>query len=137
MALGDLILDETVAMTGGVRVLPNDEPGTKVEICAQGVGTIRGVAETSMYTYTQLQRPDGSIYGEGRGIITTKDGDVIVVTATGSGKVPAPGGAIKFRTMVHVQSAPAKYADLQGIGLAGEYDVQPDGGATHKCWEWK
>ena len=137
MALGDLILDETVSMTGGVRVLPNDEPGTKVEVCAQGAGTIRGVAETSMYTYTQLQRPDGSVYGEGRGIITTKDGDVIVITGAGSAKAPESGGAIKFRTMLHVQSAPAKYADLQGIGLAGEYDVQPDGGTTHKCWEWK
>ena len=106
MALGDLILDETVAMTGGVRVLPNDEPGTKVEVCAQGAGTIRGVAETSMYTYTQLQRPDGSIYGEGRGIITTKDGDVIVVTASGSVSIVITGANVSTN-MVSETQAPA------------------------------
>ena len=136
MALGDLVIDETVTMTG-VRVLSVDAPGTKVEVCAQGAGTIRGVSATSLYTYTQLQRPDGSIYGEGRGIITTQDGDVILITATGSARATAPGGTIKFRTMLHAQSTSEKYADLTGIGLAGEYDAASDGTATHKCWEWK
>jgi hypothetical protein len=39
--------------------------------------------------------------------------------------------------MLHAHTASAKYADLNAIGLAGEYDVAPDGSAVNKCWEWK
>ena len=70
MALGDLVLDETGSVTG-VRVLPNDATGTKTEICLQLTGTIRGVAETTLWTYTTLTRPDGSTIGEGQGVMTT------------------------------------------------------------------
>ena len=39
--------------------------------------------------------------------------------------------------MLHPHSTSAKYADLNSISLAGEYDVAPDGSAVNKCWEWK
>ena len=135
MALGKLILDETGTVTG-LRVLSTDGLGTKLEVCLQTTGTIRGVAESCFWTYTQLIRPDGSIYGAGQGVMTTADGDVIQLIGHGSGRAPAPGGATKFRTMLHPHSAVAKYADLNFIGLAGEYDVAPDGSAINKCWEW-
>ena len=136
MALGDLVFDETGSVTG-VRVLSADASGTKLEVCLQTTGTIRGVAETCFWTYTQLMRPDGSIYGEGQGVMTTADGDVIQLIGQGSGQAPPPGGTTKFRTMIHPHSASAKYADLNSIGVVGEYDVGPDGNAVNKCWEWK
>lgn len=136
MALGDLVLEETGTVTG-VRVLSADASGTKLEVCLQTTGMIRGVAETSFWTYTQLMRPDGSIYGGGQGVMTTADGDVIQLIGHGSAQAPPPGGTTKFRTMIHHHSAAAKYADLNGIGAVGEYDVGPDGNAVNKCWEWK
>jgi hypothetical protein len=39
--------------------------------------------------------------------------------------------------MLHPYSTSAKYADLNSIGLAGEYEVNPDGSATNRNWEWK
>jgi len=69
--------------------------------------------------------------------MTTQDGDTIQFIGHGYGKGPAPGGAINFRTMLHAHTASAKFADLNSIGLAGEYDLSPDGTATNKCWEWK
>ena len=136
MALGHLVLDETI---GGysIRVLSVDGSGTEIEVSASSTGTIRGVPETTLWTYTQLTRPDGSIYGGGQGIMTTQDGDTIQLIGHGSGKTPAPGGTLNFRTMLHAYTASAKFADLNSIGLAGEYDVAPDGTATNKCWEWK
>ena len=54
MALGELALDETGQITG-TRVLSTDASGTNVEISLATTGTIRGVAETCMWTYTTLQ----------------------------------------------------------------------------------
>jgi hypothetical protein len=136
MALGDLVLDETAQITG-IRILSTDASGTKVEVSLQTTGTIRGVDENTLWTYTTLTRPDGSIIGEGQGVMTTKDGDVISLTGHGSSKTPPLGGTTNFRTMLYAYTTSAKYSDLNSIGLAGEYDVSPDGSAVNKCWEWK
>ena len=135
MALGDLVLDETGTITG-IRVLSNDASGSKLEISLRTTGTVRGVAESTLWTYWQLVRPDGSMYGQGEGVMTTQDGDVIQLTGHGSGQSPAPGEVTKFRTMLHAHTASAKYADLNSIGLVGNYEVAADGNATNKCWEW-
>lgn len=135
MALGDLLLDETGTVTG-LRVLSMDATGTTLEISLQTEGTIRGTAENTFWTYTQLIRPDGSIYGQGQGLMTTADGDVLQVSGHGAGKAPGPGEATQFRTMLFVHTAAAKYQDLNLIGLAGEYDVAADGSATNKGWAW-
>ncbi len=136
MALGDLVLGDTGQVTG-TRVISTDASGTNLEISLQLTGTIRGVPETTLWTYTTLTRPDGSIYGGGQGVMTTQDGDVIHLIGHGSGQAPPPGGTVRFLTMLHAHSASAKYADLNAIGLVGEYEVAPDGAATNKNWEWK
>ena len=136
MALGDLILEEVGQVTG-TRVLSTDGSGTNLELSLHLTGTIRGVPQTTMWTYTTLTRPDGSIYGHGQGIMTTQDGDVVHLIGHGSAEAPPPGGTARFCTMLHPHSTSEKYADLNTIGLVGEYEVAPDGTATNKCWEWK
>ena len=136
MALGDLVLEETGQVTG-IRVLSTDASGTKLEVSLQTTGTIRGVAESTLWTYTQLIRPDGSILGGGQGVMTTEDGNVISLVGNGSGQAAPPGGTIEFRVFVHPYSTSPKYSDLNSIGLVGEYDVAADGSAASKFWEWK
>ena len=136
MALGNLILDET-GQVMGMRVLSNNADGVSVEVSLQTTGTIRGVPENTLWTYTILIRPDGSLQGGGNGIMTTQDGDVISLIGNGSGKAAPPGATTNFRTMLHPHAASPKYADLNGTAWAGEYDVNPDGSAVNKCWEWK
>ena len=136
MALGDLVLEETGQVTG-IRVLSTDASGTKLEVSLQTTGTIRGVAESTLWTYTQLIRPDGSILGGGQGVMTTEDGDVISLVGNGSGQAAPPGGTIEFRVFVHPYSTSPTYSDLNSIGLVGEYDVAADGSAASKFWEWK
>jgi hypothetical protein len=135
MSLGNLVLDETGSTTG-LRVLSTDATGTTLEVSLQLEGTIRGTAETTYWTYTQLIRPDGSIYGSGQGVMMTADGDVLNIIGHGSGQAAGPGDSTNFRTMLHVHTTAEKYADLNIIGLAGEYDIAPDGSAVNKCWEW-
>ena len=57
MALGNLICEETGKVTG-IRVLSSDAAGTKLEVNLQTSGTIRGVGENTLWSYTQLTRPD-------------------------------------------------------------------------------
>ncbi len=136
MALGDLVYEETGKVTG-IRVLSSDASGTKLELSLQTAGQIRGVDENCLWTYTQLTRPDGSIYGQGQGVMTTQDGDVLHLIGHGSAKTPPPGGTTLFRVMVHFHTASDKYADLNGSAAAGEYDVDSDGNTVNKFWEWK
>ena len=136
MGLGNLILDQTGSITE-VRELSNDAAGIKNEIKLTVKGTIRGVAETTHWTYTALARPDGSVYGEGTGVMTTADGDVLNLTGSGVCKAAGPGESTHFRTMIYAQTTSSKFTDLNYVGLVGEYDVDPDGTATNKSWEWK
>ena len=135
MALGELVYEETGKLTG-VRVLSSDVSGTKLELDLQTAGQIRGVAHSCLWTYTQLRRSDGSIYGEGRGVMTTGEGDVIHLIGHGSAAAPPPGGTTSFRVMIHPHSTVAKYADLNTIGLVGNYDVDAEGNTDFKCFEW-
>tara|TARA_B100001179_G_C18277576_1_gene269578 strand:+ start:37 stop:447 length:411 start_codon:yes stop_codon:yes gene_type:complete len=136
MALGNLILDET-GQVMAMRVLSNDANGVNVEANIQTTGTIRGVSETTLWTYNILTRPDGSVQGGGNGIMTTQDGDFISLIGNGSGKAVPPGETTNLRTMLHPHSASPKCTDLNGTAWAGEYDVNADGSAINKCWEWK
>ncbi len=135
MALGELVLEDSGQITG-IRVLPTDASGTTLELNLQLSGTIRGVGQNTLWTYTMLQRPDGSLYGQGNGVLTTVNGDVIHLIGSGSGKAN-PGGTVRFCTMLHPHGATGQNADLNGIGLVGEYDVAADGTANNKNWEWK
>jgi len=135
MALGQLVLEDSGQITG-IRVLSTDASGTTLELNLQLSGTIRGVGQNTLWTYTMLQRPDGSLYGQGNGVLTTDNGDVIHLIGSGSGKAN-PGGTVRFCTMLHPHGATGQNADLNAIGLAGEYEVAADGTATNKCWEWK
>jgi len=135
MALGELVLEDSGQITG-IRVLSSDASGTTLELNLQLSGTIRGVDQNTLWTYTMLQRPDGSLYGQGNGVLTTVNGDVIHLIGSGSGKAN-PGGTVRFCTMLHPHGATGQNADLNGIGLVGEYDVAADGTANNKNWEWK
>ena len=135
MALGELVLEDSGQITG-IRVLSTDASGTTLAVNLQLSGTIRGVGENTLWTYTMLQRPDGSLYGQGNGVLTTVNGDVIHLIGSGSGKAN-PGGTVRFCTMLHPHGATGQNAALNAIGLAGEYEVAADGTATNLLWEWK
>ena len=82
MALGELIEDSTGKITGQ-RVLDVEIP--KMETSFAMEGNYRGISCTHVGTYTSVLREGGVLYGEGQGIITTKDGQGMA-TWTGQGK---------------------------------------------------
>ena len=133
--LGKLISQEKGQITG-VRVLSSDPAGPKMEATVQMSGQILGVADTQQWTYWSVTRPDGTLYGEGQGVITTKNGDVATGVGQAAGTV-GRGGAVKWRGAVYLYSKARKLLPLNKMAVVFEYDVDQNGKAQGKFWEWK
>jgi hypothetical protein len=54
------------------RVLPNPSGGPKMETSFQSNGTLLGTDITETGTYWSIVRPDGTLYGEGQGVVMAK-----------------------------------------------------------------
>jgi hypothetical protein len=131
--IGDKI-GETKGKRIGRRVLTTDPP--TAEVSFEDTGTMFGVATSGMGTYTSIIRPDGSIHGEGQGLIMTPDGEVVTWTGGGLGKFGA-AGAVSYRGMLFFRTASENLARLNNTCGAFEYEVDSAGNTVSKVWEWK
>jgi hypothetical protein len=138
MALGELIGEDRGKMTGE-RVLDVQVP--KMETSFTMEGNYRGTLCTDVGTYTSVLREGGVLYGEGQGIVTTKDGQGIATwTGQGIGRFIGPGrvsfrGSLFFRTPSMSQGGKLSY--LNNIVGVFEYEVDEAGNCSSKTWEWK
>ena len=72
--LGELLFESKGKITNQ-RVLSIKNGIPKLEISIAGTGIFTGSQEvTTTWTYWAIQRPDGTSYSEGQGIIMTNDG---------------------------------------------------------------
>lgn len=131
--LGD-VLGESKGRRIVRRVLSSDP--LRVEVSFEDTGTMLGIATTGMGTYTSEGRPDGSLYGEGQGVMITADGEPILWRGSGVGKLLA-GGAISYRGILYYRTPSQKLAPLNNACGVFEYDVDAVGNTTSKVWEWK
>jgi len=131
--LGDQ-LGETKGKRIVRRVLSVD-PVT-AEVSFEDSGQMLGVPVTGLGTYTSTIRPDGSIYGEGQGLMITEDGEGITWTGTGMGSF-GPGGSISYRGMLYYRTSSQKLARLNNASGAFEYNVDGAGNTVSRVWEWK
>jgi hypothetical protein len=131
--LGEL-LGETTGKRIGRRVLANEPPS--VEVSFEDSGKMLGIAATGFGTYTAVVRPDGTIIGEGAGVTTTKDGDMVSWKGSGLGKF-MEHGAISYRGILYFRTASEKLARLNSVAGIFEYDVDAQGNTHSKIWEWK
>ncbi|PYO79744.1 MAG: hypothetical protein DMD67_01935 [Gemmatimonadetes bacterium] len=119
---GDKIA-ETSGKVTSQRVLPNPGGGPKMESSFSATGKLLGLDETESGTYWAAIRSDGTLYGEGQGIIMGKNGDV----ATWVG----------YRGAVYYQSSSPRWSRLNRIAGVFEYEVDAQGNTRAQIWEWK
>ena len=136
--LGELIFESKGKITGQ-RVLSVENGIPKLEVSVAGTGIFNeNLDVTETWTYWTIQRPDGTSYGEGKGVIMTKDGgEVAAAIGHGEGKMTAAGkmrypGAIFYET-----NSKNKLAFLNHLIGVNEYEVDVMGNYLHKLWEWK
>ncbi len=133
--LGDRIA-EFSGQISSQRVLPSDGSGPIMETTVQDAGTVLGVAAQQVITYTSTVRADGSIAGEGQGVLTTAEGDMATVKAAGVGTL-GEGGAVEWVGSLYYFSSAEKLARLNGVVSVFEYAIDGQGNTKGEFWEWK
>jgi len=118
------------------RVLPSTGGSPGMETSFKGKSTLLGVEATETGTYTSVLRPDGTLHGEGQGIVMSKAGDSATWAGQGVGTLRQDGG-ISYRGAIYYQSASAKWSRLNGVAAVFEYEVDAEGNTRSQLWEWK
>lgn len=119
----------------GRRVLSVDN-GFKVEVAFESTGKMLGIDVMEVGTYWSESRPDGSLYGEGHGVVIGADGNSATWKGQGVGRF-VEGGAVSYRGAVYYSSASPRLARLNGVAAVFEFDVDAEGNTHSKLWEWK
>jgi len=99
-------------------------------------GKLLGVDETETGTYWAAVRPDGTLFGEGQGIIMSTEGDVATWVGQGVGTMKK-GGAVSYRGAVYYQSPSSRWSRLNSVAGVFEYEVDAQGNTRAQIWEWK
>jgi hypothetical protein len=132
--LGEQLAEERGQVIG-TRVLPS-ENGPKTEVTFQAQGTILGIDQTDIGTYTSVLRPNGTLVGEGQGIIMTPEGDTATWKGEGVGRFIRPG-VIAYRGAVYYETSSERLAAIDGTCAVFEYEVDESGKTEGKLWRWK
>ena len=108
-----------------------------METSFSGSAKYRGTDGTEIGTYWTIYRPEGVLYGEGQGVITTKDGEIATWTGSGIGKFTGQGkirfhGPLLYRTL-----STEKLAFLNNLVGVYENEIDENQNMLYKVWEWK
>jgi hypothetical protein len=138
--LGELVIENRGKITGQ-RVLDVLLEGPKIEVSFSMLGKYKGIEGTDIGTYWTVPRPGeegGVMYGEGQGVVTTKDGqDMATWTGQGIGRYTA-AGKISFRGSLFFRTASSgNLSFLNNLVGVFEYEVDEMGNCSSKVWEWK
>lgn len=118
------------------RVLSTPGRPPKMETSFESQGTLLGVEVNETGTYWSVFRPDGSLYGEGQGILMGKGGEMATWKGGGVGTIKSDGGA-SYRGAIYYASSSPKWAHLSGVAAIFEFDVDAEGNSRAQLWEWK
>ena len=134
--LGEQIGHEAGQITG-TRVLPGNDGGVKVEVSFEASGTLLGVHETNMGTYVTVTRPDGTLQGEGQGVVMTDEGEMVAWKGAGIGRFTGHGTDVSWRGAIYYDTTSERLSRLNGIVGVFEYETHADGKSEDNTYEWK
>jgi len=132
------MLGELIYQGSGKRIVRrvlSSEP-VKVEVTFEGPGKVLGIDAMEIGTYTSVIRPDGTIYGEGAGVLMTTAGDSITWKGAGVGTFKERG-AVGYRGAVYYHTASPKLSRLNTVAGVFEFEADESGNVQSKIWEWK
>lgn len=118
------------------RVLPNPGGPPKMETSFEANGRLLGTDERETGTYTAVLRPDGTLFGEGQGVIMGTAGEMATWVGQGVGTI-AKNGTVSYRGAVYYQTQSSKWSRLNSIAAIFEYEVDAEGNTRAQLWEWK
>ena len=119
--------------TIGIKVLPEG----KIEITGQGMGKVLGAEATIVFTGVSTPMPNGVLMVDGDGLMTTTDGDAIMLKITGIGWPTGKGWKGSYRGASYQMTQSPKLARLNKTVGVYENDSNEMGDFILKVWEWK
>jgi hypothetical protein len=132
---GEKIAEESGKITAQ-RVLANPGGPPKMETSFRASTTLLGVKGRAIGTYWSVVRPDGTLYGEGQGVLTGEDGHMATWIGQGVGTIKKDGSA-SFRGAVFYQTSSPKWLRLNSVAAIFEHEVDTQGNIRNDFWEWK
>ncbi len=131
--LGDKIGEDSGQITG-TKVLSVEPPTLEVSFQAQG--RLLGIETTEVATYTSQMRADGTIYGEGQGVVMASDGSVATWKGSGVGRATGEGMAASYRGAIYYSTTSESLSRLNEIAAVFEFEVDAEGATSAVFWEW-
>ena len=131
--LGEKIVEEKGKVTS-TRVL-DSVPQPRVETTFEAQGKILGIEHRTIGTYWSVVQESGSMYGEGNGLLMTKEGTVSW-RGSGIGKFRENGG-VQFRGVIYYQTKVERLLRLNGIAVVFEFEVDENNNSSSIGYEWK
>ena len=133
--LGERIGEDTGKVTSQ-RVLPSAGGAPTMETSFTATGSLLGVTTTGTGTYVAALRPDGTLFGEGQGIVMGKGGETATWVGQGVGRMKQDGG-VSYRGAIYYQTASPAWQRLSAIANVFEFEVDAQGNSKAQLWEWK
>jgi hypothetical protein len=130
--IGELII-ELKGRVNAVRVLP----GGRTETSEQGSGNVLGAEATWLATTISTPMHNGIVQGEGNGILTTVDGEVVMIRKSGIGWSTGKGWKASRRGVFFHATQSQKLARLNRVVGMYEFESSEEGDWMAKIWEWK
>ncbi len=79
---------------------------------------------------------DGSLYGEGQGILMGRGGETATWVGQGVGTLKKDGG-VSYRGALYYQTGTSAWTKLNSAAAVFEYEVDAKGATHAQLWEWK
>jgi hypothetical protein len=120
------------------RVIDVRDGIPKIEVSFTSSGKFKGIEATELATYSTTPRSDGVLYGEGRGVVLSKDGkETVTWTGQGIGRFVSQGrirfaGSLFYRT-----SSSGQLGFPNNLVGVFEYESDEQGNSFSRIWEWK
>lgn len=132
--LGEIIGEESGKVTVQ-RVLPSAGGPVRTETSFQAAGSLLGIETTTMGSYESFLRPDGTLFGEGQGIVMGKGGEIANWVGQGVG-ILKEGGAVSYRGAIYYHTSHSNWLRLNDRAVLFEYEVDGEGNTEAQLWEW-
>lgn len=107
-----------------------------METSFEASGKLLNIEENEVGTYWSVVRPDGTLYGEGQGIIMGKGGEAATWVGQGVGTFTKDGG-VSYRGAVYYMTSTAAWSRLNRVAAVFEFEVDAQGNSRAQLWEWK
>ena len=127
---GKVVVQRVTGITNG---LP------RIETSFSANDTINGnIAAREIGSYVTAPRPNSNIlFGEGQGVITTRDGEMATWTGQGIGHFTSDGTIVFRGSLFFTTTSTGKLAFLNNMIGIFQYQADTSGNTSARVWGWR